>query len=189
MKYLLFIVTSLFVFLVACQTSNEVQTLTGEELVKKGEYLVMIGGCHDCHTPKKFTPEGPVFDMNLSLSGHPEGSQLPDPIPDTVGPGKWVLMNENLSAFIGPWGMSFTANLTPDEQTGIGLWKEENFINAMRTGKHMGLGRPILPPMPWFNLTNAKEEDLKAIFAYLKSIKPIKNLVPGPVPPDKLSEM
>jgi hypothetical protein len=83
--------------------------------------------------------------------------------------------------------MSFSANLTPDDQTGIGLWKAENFIQALRTGKHMGAGRAILPPMPWFNFMNAKEEDLRAIFAYLKSLPPIKNQVPVPVPLTELT--
>jgi hypothetical protein len=92
------------------------------------------------------------------------------------------MMNEHLTAFAGPWGLSFSAKLTPDDQTGTDLWTEEIFINALRSGKHMGTGRPILPPMPWFNLANAKEEDLKAMFAYLKSLKPIKNLVPGAIP-------
>jgi mono/diheme cytochrome c family protein len=157
----------------ACQSSSDNQPLSQEELITKGEYLVMVGGCNDCHTPKKLTPQGPVPDMSLLLSGHPQDSELPDLDPSSVGPGKWVRMNENLTAFVGPWGMTFSANLTPDEQTGIGLWEEEHFVNAMRNGKHMGMGRPILPPMPWFNLTQAKDEDLKAIFAYFKSIKPI----------------
>ncbi len=68
------------------------------------------------------------------------------------------------------------------------MWTDEHFTEAMRTGKHMGMGRPILPPMPWQNLQNAKEEDLQAMFAYLKSIKPITNMVPSPVPPEKLGE-
>jgi hypothetical protein len=91
--------------------------------------------------------------------------------------------NNNLTAWVGPWGISFAANLTPDMVTGSGAWTEEAFIAAMRTGKHLGAGREILPPMPWFNLTNATDEDLSAIFAYLKSIKPIENMVPAPVPP------
>ena len=189
MKNLLcFCMISIFVLL-SCQSTPDNQPLSQEELIQKGEYLVMVGGCNDCHTPKKLTPQGPAPDMNLLLSGHPQNSVLPELDPSSVGPGKWVLMNENLTAFVGPWGMTFSANLTPDEQTGIGLWKEEHFINAMRNGKHMGLGRAILPPMPWFNLTKAKDEDLKAIFAYFKSIKPIKNLIPGPVPIGNLGKM
>ena len=175
--------------LFACQPSQEMQPLSQEEMVQKGEYLVMIGGCNDCHTPKNQTPQGPVPNMSLLLSGHPHDSELPKLDPASVGPGKWIMTDDNLTAWVGPWGMSFTANLTPDEQTGIGLWEEENFVNAMRTGKHMGLGRPIMPPMPWFNLQHAKDEDLKAMFSYLKSLKPISNLVPAAILPDELSKM
>jgi hypothetical protein len=124
------------------------------------------------------------FDSTRFLSGHPADEQLPDAPIDMVGPGKWGLVgNNNLTAWVGPWGISFAANLTPDMVTGSGAWTEEAFIAAMRTGKHLGAGREILPPMPWFNLTNATDEDLSAIFAYLKSIKPIENMVPAPVPP------
>jgi hypothetical protein len=170
------------ILFISCETKPESGQISDTELIGRGAYLVEISGCNDCHTPKKMTPNGPMPDKTLLLSGHPQDVQLPAIDTSKIGPGKWVLMNEHLTAFVGPWGLSFSANLTPDEQTGIGLWTEENFINALRTGKHMGMGRPILPPMPWFNLANAKEQDLKAIYAYLKSIKPINNLVPGARP-------
>ena len=57
------------------------------------------------------------------------------------------------------------------------------FIKAMRTGRHMGYGRPILPPMPWQDIGSLKDEDLKAIFAYLRTIRPVSNHVPLPVGP------
>jgi len=189
MRYLFYFSFISVFILSSCQTSQDMQSLSQEELIKKGEYLVLIGGCNDCHTPKTLTPEGPVPDMSLLLSGHPQNAEIPELDLSLIGPGKWMMTNDHLTAWVGPWGMSFAANLTPDEQTGTGLWKEENFVNAMRTGKHMGLGRPILPPMPWFNLKLAKDEDLQAIFAYLKSLKPIKNLVPAPIPPDDLGKM
>jgi hypothetical protein len=58
----------------------------------------------------------------------------------------------------------------------------------MFSGKHMGAGRPILPPMPWQNLSQAIDEDLRTIFAYLKSLPPVKNAVPAPIPPDELGK-
>jgi len=189
MKHILFMGLIIIFIISACQKTEENQVLSQDELIKKGEYLVIVAGCNDCHSPKQYTAEGPVPDANLLLSGHPQNSKLPYLDPESIGPGKWILMNEHLTAFVGSWGMSFAANLTPDEQTGLGMWNEEHFKNAMRTGKHMGMGRTILPPMPWFNLMHAKDEDLKAIFAYLKSVKPVKNLVPGPIPPDKLAQM
>lgn len=155
------------------------------DLVARGKLLVTFGGCHDCHTPKTMTAEGPVPDMSRQLSGAQAGQLLPPVDKRALAPGYWILAGGDLQSFVGPWGMSFPANLTPDEQTGIGLWTEDIFIKAIRTGKHMGEGRPILPPMSTENLRVLPDEDLKAIFAYLKSIPPLKNAVPQPVaPPD-----
>jgi mono/diheme cytochrome c family protein len=191
-KRVMMIVISLAILVMVLQINGVLgqagKTSTEMEQIKRGEYLVEIGGCNDCHSPKKFTEMGPVPDENRLLSGHPQNLALPKIDPSLIGPGKWVLMNDNLTATVGPWGVSFAANLTPDNQTGIGLWKESNFIQALRTGKHMGAGRPILPPMPWFNLAKATDEDLKAIFAYLKSLKPIRNAVPAPIPPNELTK-
>ena len=154
------------------------------EKIKKGEYLVTLGGCNDCHSPKVMTERGPMPDPARLLSGHPADEKLSEIPPGLLTPTKWGAMcNHNMTAWTGPWGVSFAANLTPDEFTGTGAWKEETFIAAMRSGKHMGAGRPILPPMPWFNYAKASDEDLGAIFAYLKSLKPIENMVPPPIPP------
>ena len=82
--------------------------------------------------------------------------------------------------------VSFAANLTPDTATGIGEWTEETFVRAIRTGKHQGQpnGREILPPMPWPAFKNLSDGDLRAIWAYLRSVKPVKNQVPFPIPPN-----
>jgi mono/diheme cytochrome c family protein len=154
--------------------------------IKRGEYLVNFGGCNDCHTPKLMKPNGPQPDPARLLSGHPADAQLPPVPPGVVGPNanQWAaLTTSDFTAWVGPWGTSFTANLTPDVATGIGGWTADQFIKTMRTGKHLGVGRPLLPPMPWFNVALLSDGDLKAVFAYLKSIKPIKNQVPQPVPP------
>lgn len=151
-------------------------------LVERGRYLVGIAGCNDCHTPKKMTPQGPVLDETRLLSGHPAGTKLPAYEASKIAPGQWVLLSEDLTACVGPWGVTYAVNLTPDDATGIGLWTEEIFISALRTGKHMGAGRPIMPPMPWQNLNGATDEDLKAIYAYLRSLPPIRNAVPGMQP-------
>jgi mono/diheme cytochrome c family protein len=154
--------------------------------IKRGEYLVNYGGCNDCHTPKMLMPNGPQPDPARLLSGHPADAQLPSVPPGVVGPNpnQWAaLTNADLTAWAGPWGTSFAANITPDVATGIGGWTADLFIETMRTGKHLGVGRPILPPMPWFDLAVLNDGDLRAVFAYLKSIKPIKNQVPQPIPP------
>jgi mono/diheme cytochrome c family protein len=156
---------------------------TAEEMIERGRYLVTVGGCNDCHTPKVFAGGGMGLDESRRLSGHPANIEIPEFSFDDIGPGKWILFNEHLTAAVGPWGVSFSANLTPDEETGIGDWTEEEFIGAMRTGTHRGIGRPILPPMPWFNLATATDEDLQAMFAYLKSLPPIENQVPDAIDP------
>jgi len=151
--------------------------------VKWGEHLVLTGGCGDCHTPKKMTDQGPVDDSSLLLSGHP--AQMPIPPVDRVDlQTKGVFATQTLTAWVGPWGVSFSANITPDS-TGIGAWKEEQFIYALRNGVYKGLAgsRPLLPPMPWPSIKNFSDDELKAIFAYLKNVKPIKNVVPAFMPP------
>jgi mono/diheme cytochrome c family protein len=152
--------------------------------VKRGEYLVTFGGCNDCHTPKKMGPMGPEPDMSRTLMGHPASEVIPPPPTDGFGMGKWMAAcNGHMTAWAGPWGVSFAANLTPDNLTGSGAWTEKSFMDALRTGKHLGAGRPILPPMPWPGFAKLTDEDLKAIFAYLRSIPAIPNQVPQPIPP------
>jgi mono/diheme cytochrome c family protein len=163
---------------------SQSSVVADESLVKRGEYLVNLGGCHDCHTPKKMTEKGMEFDMSRQLSGHPQDGHMTEFPSSDIRPGGWTAAtNMHLSEWAGPWGISYAANLTPDKFTGIGNWTEDTFIQVMRTGKQAGVGRPILPPMPWQNLSAVTDEDLKAMFAYFMSIKPIENQVPQPEPP------
>lgn len=149
--------------------------------VERGRFLVAMGGCTDCHTPLKMGERGPEPDMTRYLSGHPADTKLPPP--PTLSGTPWNAVTAGLTAWSGPWGVSYAANLTPDEITGLGIWSEEMFVKAMRTGQHMGGGRPIMPPMPWQNLAQLPDEELKAIYAYLRTLKPISNRVPESVPP------
>jgi len=148
----------------------------------RGEYLVKIMGCNDCHTPWAMGANGPGPDMTRMLSGHPQDLKITAAPSLGEGPWVWAATGTN-TAFAGPWGVSFTANLTPDPETGLGKWNEETFVRAIRTGKHEGQGRPILPPMPWPMYRNATDEDLGAVFAYLQTIPAIKNRVPQPLDP------
>lgn len=154
-------------------------------VVKRGDYLVTIAGCNDCHSPKIMTEMGPAPDPKRLMSGHPAEETLPA-ITDKkmIAPGQWALFSPSLTAAVGPWGTSFAANLTPDD-TGIGNWTYAQFEKALREGKSKGMDgtRPLLPPMPWPNLVKMNDEDMKAIFAYLKSLPPVKNAVPNPLPP------
>ncbi len=152
--------------------------------VERGRYLVVTGGCSDCHTPKVMTEKGPEPDMTRLLSGHP-AAEVPPPVPDGVlSQNGWVaLVNGDLTAWAGPWGVSFPRNLTPDPTTGLGSWTEDMFIKTLRLGKHQGEGRNLLPPMPWQSIGQFNDDDLKAIWAYLQSIPAIDNPVPDPLPP------
>ena len=149
--------------------------------VERGAYIVRSFGCNDCHTPWIVGPRGPEPDMSRALTGHPADVILPPP---PLPPGPWIAMSAATNtAFAGPWGVSFSAKLTPDPETGLGAWTGEMFIQAIRTGRHEGKGRPILPPMPAAMIRNMTDEDLLSIFAYLQSLEPVRNRVPQPIDP------
>jgi mono/diheme cytochrome c family protein len=150
--------------------------------VERGRYIVQTSGCHDCHTPWIMGPDGPGPDMSRALSGHPEDLTMP-PVPK-LPEGPWLsVVSATNTAWAGPWGVSFTANLTPDPETGMGRWTAKNFRDTIRSGRHLGRGRELLPPMPSPVYNNMTDADLDAIHAYLQSIPPIRNRVPEPLPP------
>lgn len=156
-----------------------------EAQLLRGKYLVTIAGCHDCHSPKIMGPLGPAIDSTVMLSGYPANRPLPEFPASAIAQGL-VVVNGDLTAAMGPWGTSFSANITPHE-TGIGNWSEDQFVNAINHGKYKGLdaARPLMPPMPWQNLAHLTPEDTRSIFAYLQSIPPVANLVPDYRPADQ----
>lgn len=154
---------------------------TKPDPLARGKYLVEVLACNDCHTPFKMGPNGPEPDMTRMLSGHPATVVLPPP-PKLEGP--WVMAGSDTNtAFAGPWGITYAINLTPDENTGIGVWDEETFVGVFRTGQHWLKTRPILPPMPvnWYG--KLPDEDIKAMYAYLRTIPKVDNKVPEYQPP------
>ncbi len=163
-------------------------SMSKQDSIKRGEYLVMMMGCHECHSPKVFTPSGEMmYDTTRLLSGHPAGS--PDPSLGKKGstmPMEGIVFGGDLTSYIGPWGHSYSANLTPDP-TGLGEWSFEMFKKAFTEGKYQGLdnGRPIMPPMPWQNFAHITNEDIHMIWTFLRSLKPINNIVPSYTPPAK----
>jgi hypothetical protein len=168
------------------ETSAAATVVSQEDLVKRGEYLVTIMGCNDCHSPKTMGPNGPEIIPELLLSGF----QASNPVVKFNSPllkEGFGLVNFDFTAAAGPWGISYAANLTPDP-SGIGSWTEAQFKIALTQGKFKGIegARMLLPPMPWFNFTEMTDEDVSAIFTYLKSIKPVRNVVPQPIPPDQM---
>ncbi len=177
-------IAAILALFVSLLTATGVSAASGKGAdIKRGEHLVFIGGCNECHSPKIMTAQGPAPDPARVLAGHPAGEKLAQVPPGLFGPDKWGgLCNNHLTAWVGPWGTSYASNLTPDNETGTGVWTEELFIKIMRTGRFMGAGRPILPPMPWQNLNKLDDDELRSIFAYLKSLKPVNNRVPESVP-------
>ncbi len=152
--------------------------LSNEELVKKGEHLVAVLDCEICHSPKKMGPNGPELIPEQRFGGHQNGTQLP-PTDEKILKSGWVLFAPDFTSYIGPWGQTFARNISSDS-TGIGMWKLEQFKKVLREGKFMGLDntRPIMPPMPWDAYRHLDDDDIEAVFAFLKSTKPVNNRVP-----------
>ncbi len=138
----------------ATGTAATPAAMTPEQKIARGRYLVTIGSCNDCHTPGFFYN---APDSARLLSGSELG---------------WV----------GPWGTSHAANLTPDMETGIGKYTEDEIVKTFRTGVRPN-GSPLQPPMPWMNLAFMNDEDAYAIAAFLKSIPPVVHQVPATSPP------
>jgi hypothetical protein len=176
---------ALLAVLAAASAMAEAKPPAKSALLRRGEYLVTIGGCNDCHTPWKMGPNGPVNDTTRMLSGHPQ--DLAISAAPSQSPPWTTSASSTFTAWAGPWGVSFASNLTPDPETGLGKWTLQNFVEAMRSGRHMGRGRPILPPMPWPGIAKMTDDDLKATFTYLRSIPAISNRVPDPIPPEAAS--
>ena len=177
-----FMAATVAVTIIACNNKPTATTgkveISQDSLISRGSYLVNAMGCDDCHSPKTFGPNGPELIPDQRFSGYHADAPLPKL--DTANAKKgWTLFAPDLTAAVGPWGMSFAANISSD-QTGIGNWTEEQFFRAIREGKSKGLkeSRPLLPPMPWPQYRNLKDDDLRAIFAFLKSTKPVENRVP-----------
>lgn len=164
----------------ALQKAGEDGASSNAAQVARGKYLVMIGGCNDCHTPWRVGTRGPEPDMSHLLSGHPQDLVMPPAPRQPEGSWSWVGATTR-TAFAGPWGVSYSSNLTPDPSTGLGIWTAEMFVQAMRTGRHMGQSRPIQPPMPWQAIGRMSDEDLRAIYGYLRSIPAIRNRPPETV--------
>jgi hypothetical protein len=172
--------------LVSCSQTQEAKVVdvdpSREELVQRGKYLATIGVCNDCHTPK--SKSGLSLDSSRLLSGHPQNEVIA-PIPAQQD---WVLFSNGLTSFVGPWGVSYAANLTPHE-TGTGNWSFEQFKTALRHGKYKGMegSRDLLPPMPWEMYRHMTDADMLALFTFLQSIKPVDNLVPAPIAPSDMA--
>ncbi len=141
---------------------------SGADPIERGRFLVEVLGCNDCHTPR--LPDG-RWDPAYIMAGHKEKDPYPAWDDSLFTKGFGMLVSTSGTAFAGPWGVTFGRNLTPDRTTGIGGWNDEAFINVLREGT-------LKPPMPSQAYGKLPDQDLKAMFAYLQSLKPVNNLVP-----------
>ncbi len=155
--------------LLARTAASGLKTPPPPEEVKRGAYLVSVTGCHDCHSPKADDQMTP--DAARLLSGRPMPTFPPE---QTAGE---IRASLDFTAFSGPWGVSYAANLTPDPETGIGArYTEAAFIKTIRTGRKPE-GENLMPPMPWTVYRNLTDEDLRAVYAYLTTLEPVRNFV------------
>lgn len=179
-----FIIAAVTGFIISCDNNKALErssaVISNDSLVKRGSYLVNAMGCDDCHSPKRMGEHGPEIIPELRFSGYPASRPLLKADTNIVKNG-WALFSPDLTNAVGAWGASFAANITSDE-TGIGTWSEKQFFKAIREGKYKGLdgSRDLLPPMPWFVYRNLNDDDLRSVFAFLKSTKPVQNIVPAP---------
>ena len=134
-----------------------IEKTNAQTQAQRGKYLVSIIPCTDCHTPGTFLGKP---DMKRYLGGSEVGFEIP-----------------GLGIFYGP-------KLTPDDQTGLGKWTKEKIAAAITTGKRPD-GRVMAPSMPVESFKNLTHDDALAIAAYLKTLPPIKNKVPGPFGPNE----
>lgn len=160
------------------ENKTETAPISQEEKVKNGELLVAKLDCEICHSPKKMGPQGPEVIPEQRFGGHQANAPLP-PTDEKMLKSGWVLFAPDFTSFIGPWGQSYAANISSDS-TGIGMWTEDQFKKVIREGKFMGLDntRPILPPMPWPAYKHLTDDEISAVFAFLKSTAPVHNVVP-----------
>ena len=140
---------------IAALVLSAAAALAADPAAERGKYLVSIAGCNDCHTPGYFLGKP---DMARFLGGSEVGFEIP-----------------GLGVFHGP-------NLTPDKETGIGNWTDEQVLTALQKGARPD-GRMLAPIMPWHAFANLTPDDAKGIVAYLRTLQPVKNKVPGPFGP------
>ncbi len=171
-KLLIFVLPIFFIIAIIAIGIRSVDSQADN--VERGKYLVdAVGACSHCHTPRA----GADYNMDMYLAGHPADEPHPQYNFSMMQQNIFLLVSPKLSVFSGPFGTSFATNLTPDKETGLGEWTEKMFIDSMRTGHHQGNkeNRKIFPPMPTKHYALMSDADLKAIWAYLKTIKPVKN--------------
>jgi cytochrome c553 len=172
-------VAGLLTFIVVGRSPAAAATLSPAAVspIARGQYLVTIIGCNDCHSPHDQT--GKVI-AGKELSGHPENAPLPEWDPSLFKRNVVATFDPTMTAFAGPFGVSVAPNITPDLETGL-VVSVEGLTQSWRTGNHWKFNRPVLPPMPMEAFKALTDEDIRAIYAYLMSVPAVKNKAPDSV--------
>ncbi len=165
--------------------SDSQEELYRQYNIERGKRLVELGGCSYCHTPKINTTLGYKPDKDRFLSGYPEDKPLPElPYAEIIaGEMEKSFYTTDATVWVGRWGVSFAANLTPDPETGIGAMSEEDFIEIFRKKEHFSQENPLITPMPVNVYSQLTFFELRSIYIYLQTLKPISNEVPARIPP------
>ena len=165
---------------VSCDIKKNNPSNFSPEQIKEGEILVMEGRCNYCHTPEITDGEA---NYGKILFGHPADKTIPELPGVPVGSQQWMEFISELDSTVWIAGdkIVFSANITPDKETGIGTWSKEDFINTIRTGIHPGWKKKLNKPMPWLDYARLSNEQLTSIYSYLMSQQPVVNKVQGPV--------
>jgi len=177
----LFIIALVSVIAIGCNQKPAEEIAYSPERIEIGQAVVEGWNCTFCHTPQIQGPDGKfIADPKRFMSGHPSDEEIPT-IPDMVITSpEWMEFLDNLGSTV--WAtdnvLVFSANLTPDDETGIGTWSETEFVETVRQGRHKGIERRIKYPMPWRELSELSDEELLSVYEYLMTLQPVNNKVP-----------
>ena len=176
----LLIITIAAIFTVSCDRETVSPEKFSAEQVREGETLVLEGSCNFCHTPE-LTEDDKYFGK--ILFGYPSDKKLPELPNVPFGSQQWMEFVSNLDSTVWIAGnmVVFSANITPDIETGIGSWSKDDFINTIRTGMHPGWKKKVNKPMPWLDYAKLSNDELTSIYSYLMTQQPVHNKVPEPV--------
>ncbi len=183
-SYSMVAIISLVVFsliTVGCSNKPAQEIAYSQERMEIGQAIVEGWNCSFCHSPQIKGPDGKAMpDPKRYMSGHPADEPIPT-VPDMVLTSpEWMEFLDNLDSTV--WATDnlvvFSANLTPDDETGIGTWTEAEFVETIRQGRHRGIERRLKYPMPWRELGELSDEELLSVYEYLMTLEPVKNKVP-----------
>ena len=140
-----------------------------DDTLQQGKYIATIAGCTECHTPLKAEYQDPTkytLEQLQTISFNAIAA-----LDETK------LLSGGRAFDLGPAGILFTRNLTPDKETGLGDWTDEQIKIAVKTGVSHD-GKVLFPVMPYHVYNGMADADMEAVVAYLRSVNAVSNQVP-----------